>query len=86
MRSMDIDLTTHRSQPLNPQLIRDADVIYTMTGSHRDAVLDGLNPGRSPDSYTIQSYVVTKQVPLVHKYMETGVLRAFEFLEVVVAG
>jgi len=39
MHSMDIDLTTHRSQPLTPQLIRDADVIYTMTGSHYDAVL-----------------------------------------------
>ena len=54
--------------------------------THRDSVLDGLNPEQPTDSYTVQSYVVTKQVPLVHKYMETGVLRAFEFLEVVVAG
>lgn len=39
MSQQGIDLSSHRSQPLTPQLIRDADVIYTMTGSHRDAVL-----------------------------------------------
>lgn len=39
LKQQGLDLASHRSQPLTAQLIRDADVILTMTGSHRDAVL-----------------------------------------------
>jgi len=35
-----IDISHHRSQPLNLALIHQADVIYTMTENHRLAVLD----------------------------------------------
>lgn len=39
MRGMGIDLTNHESQPLTPQLVRHADIIWTMTRSHRQAIL-----------------------------------------------
>jgi tRNA threonylcarbamoyl adenosine modification protein (Sua5/YciO/YrdC/YwlC family) len=39
MRSMDVDLSQHESQPLTAQLIRNADIIWTMTRSHRQAIL-----------------------------------------------
>jgi tRNA threonylcarbamoyl adenosine modification protein (Sua5/YciO/YrdC/YwlC family) len=39
MRAMGVDLTQHESQPLTAQLVRHADVIWTMTRSHRQAIL-----------------------------------------------
>lgn len=35
-----IDISRHRSTPLTPELIHEADVIYTMTESHRQTVID----------------------------------------------
>ena len=34
-----LDLSTHESQPVTRQLVQHADVIYTMTRSHRDAIV-----------------------------------------------
>lgn len=34
-----MDLNTHRSRPLTPELVHEADVIYTMTEAQRRAVL-----------------------------------------------
>lgn len=39
MQTMGVDLTQHESQPLTAQLVRHADVIWTMTRSHRQAIL-----------------------------------------------
>ncbi len=39
MSEMGIDLASHASQPLGGQLIRHADVIWTMTQSHREAIV-----------------------------------------------
>jgi len=39
LRSMQIDISTHESQPLSEQLVRHADLILAMTRSHRQAVL-----------------------------------------------
>ena len=39
MRQAGVDISGHRSRMLNDDLIQDADVIYTMTASHRNAVL-----------------------------------------------
>jgi protein-tyrosine phosphatase len=39
LREMGIDLSAHESQPLTAQLVRNADVILTMTSSHRHAIL-----------------------------------------------
>ncbi len=40
MQAMNIDLSQHESQPLTAQLVRHADMIWTMTRSHRQAILN----------------------------------------------
>jgi tRNA threonylcarbamoyl adenosine modification protein (Sua5/YciO/YrdC/YwlC family) len=44
MQQQGLDLTRHRSRPLTKQLIREADMILTMTEAHRDGVL-AIEPG-----------------------------------------
>ncbi|MEZ6070452.1 MAG: hypothetical protein R3C10_09310 [Pirellulales bacterium] len=39
MQRRELDLGQHRSQPLTPQVVRQADMLLTMTRSHRDAIL-----------------------------------------------
>ena len=39
MSEMGVDLAGHESQPLGPQIVRHADIIWTMTRSHRQAIL-----------------------------------------------
>jgi protein-tyrosine phosphatase len=39
MRDLGIDLSSHESQPLTEALVRHADLILTMTRSHRQAIL-----------------------------------------------
>jgi tRNA threonylcarbamoyl adenosine modification protein (Sua5/YciO/YrdC/YwlC family) len=39
MEEMKIDLNIHETQPLTESLVRHADLIYTMTQSHREAIL-----------------------------------------------
>lgn len=39
MEQMDLDLTNHETQPLTESLVRHADLIFTMTHSHREAIL-----------------------------------------------
>ncbi len=39
MSEMELNLTGHETQPLSETLVRHADVIYTMTGSHREAIV-----------------------------------------------
>ena len=40
-----------------------------------------LNPQRPCNEYEVRSYLVTKHIPLAHRYKETRIVRAFEFLE-----
>ena len=39
MQEMGLDISRHESQPLSDRLVRFADVIYTMTRGHREAIL-----------------------------------------------
>lgn len=39
MEESSLDLSAHASQPLTEKLVRHADVIYTLTGGHRQAIL-----------------------------------------------
>lgn len=39
MGKMSLDLCSHESQPLSERLVRHADMIFTMTCSHRDAII-----------------------------------------------
>jgi len=52
MSSRDLDLAHHQSQPLNERLVRYADVIFTMTRGHRDAIITQW-PLPLPSSYQI---------------------------------
>ena len=40
MREQGVDLTRHEAQPLTEQLVRHADLIFTMTQNHMQAILD----------------------------------------------
>jgi protein-tyrosine phosphatase len=40
MREQGLDLTRHEAQPLTEQLVRHADLILTMTASHRQAIIE----------------------------------------------
>jgi len=39
LAKMNLDLSEHETQPLTEPLVRHADVIYTMTGAHREAIV-----------------------------------------------
>ena len=40
MNSFNIDINDHASQPVTDRLVRHADLIFTMTNSHRTALLN----------------------------------------------
>ena len=48
MSAMGLDIRDHETQPLTEPLVRHADVIYTMTRSHREASWPN-GPGRRAD-------------------------------------
>lgn len=50
-----LDLTTHRSRPLTPFLLRAADLILGMTADHREAIL-GFHPEMAPKCRLLGSY------------------------------
>jgi protein-tyrosine phosphatase len=52
VKTFGADLTTHISQPTSPELLRRADVIYTMTDAHRDEVLE-LVPGAARKTFLL---------------------------------
>ncbi len=39
LKDQGLDLSLHESQPLTPQLVKQADIIWTMTRAHRHAIL-----------------------------------------------
>jgi protein-tyrosine phosphatase len=41
MREWNLDLATHKAQPLTEKLVRDADLILPMTQNHLQAIIDG---------------------------------------------
>lgn len=55
MREVGIDISRHRSLPLQAQLIREADLILTMTKSQRDYILEHLPPDFVP-TYTLGEF------------------------------
>jgi protein-tyrosine-phosphatase len=54
-----IDLSGHFSRRLTPGMIREADLIVTMTRSHRDAVLD-LAPESAGKVFLLKSFGVAQ--------------------------
>jgi protein-tyrosine phosphatase len=56
MAKMGLNLSDHESQPLTLQLVRHADVIWTMTRSHRQAIVS-----QWPDAASRTSVLCPKQ-------------------------
>ena len=59
LRELDIDLTSHRSKPLTPELVGSADLIVTMTEAHRFYILD-LFPEVGNRVFLINSFGTSK--------------------------
>lgn len=55
MKEMGIDLTGHKSAQLGPEDIEQADLVLTMTRTHRDN-LKQLMPGAADKIYTLSEY------------------------------
>ncbi len=54
MRAMGLDLQFHETQPVSEPLVRHADVIYTMTQAHRQAILAQW-PGAAERTQTLRA-------------------------------
>ncbi len=54
MRKLDIDISDHLSRPLTPQLIQEADVIYCMTETHHQSVLQ-MVPGAAAFTHLLDA-------------------------------
>lgn len=54
MKQRGLDLSMHESQPLTERLVRFADIILTMTRSHRDAIISSF-----PDAAT-RTHIISK--------------------------
>jgi protein-tyrosine-phosphatase len=59
LRMLGIDLSAHRSRRLTPEMIRTADLIVTMTRSHRDAVLD-IDPESEGKVFLLKSFGIAQ--------------------------
>ncbi len=55
MEEMGIDIKAHRAQRLVPSMIREADIIFAMTRSHKDAILS-IVPSAAAKTYTLAEY------------------------------
>lgn len=56
MLKQGIDISSHRSQRLNPQMIRDADLILVMEKAHRDFILN-LVPEIENKLFLLKSFI-----------------------------
>lgn len=59
LRDKGLDISGHRSRRLTAALVRDADLVVTMTGGHRDAVL-ALAPESAGKVFLLKSFGVAQ--------------------------
>jgi len=59
MREKGIDIASHRSTHLSPELIEAADLLVTMTRGHRDAILS-ITPESAGKVFLLKSFGVAK--------------------------
>ncbi len=57
LKEKDIDIMDHRSTPLTPKLIKESDLILTMTSNHKMAVLH-MCPRAKDKVFTLKEYVL----------------------------
>ena len=58
MLEMGVDISAHRSRAFRPELAGEADVIFAMTGGHRNAILS-LCPGAKDKVFLMKSFSKT---------------------------
>lgn len=56
MAEKDISLREHKSKPLSKEMIKEADLILTMTTNHKQAVID-MDQSAEDKVYTLKEYV-----------------------------
>ncbi|MFA7368841.1 MAG: low molecular weight protein arginine phosphatase [Kiritimatiellales bacterium] len=59
LRDQGLDISAHRSRRLTPSLVRGADLIVTMTGGHRDAVL-AIDPQSEGKVFLLKSFGIAQ--------------------------
>lgn len=56
LEEMGIDISTHTAHNLNKDVVRDADLILTMTGSHKDILCAMYGEDAAKKTYTLCEY------------------------------
>ena len=57
MREKGIDISNHRANNINEDVINDADLILTMTNSHKQMLIGAFGDGVKDKVYTVCEYV-----------------------------
>lgn len=70
MRRQGIDLSAHRSRALTPELVRAADIVLTMTKSHKQAVL-AMVPEAKEKVFTISEFTGEESDDIADPYGAT---------------
>src|SRR5690554_5439383 len=60
MEERGIDISSHRSQPIGKELLESADLILTMTQSHREQILR-MDPQLKNKVYTLLEFIQDKE-------------------------
>lgn len=60
MNARGIDLASHQAQKLTPELIREADIILTMTQDHKSQVIS-MVPSACSRVYTLKDYILERK-------------------------
>lgn len=69
MKEHNIDLTTHRAKPLTKEKVDNADIILTMTASHKNGIL-GIAPEAKGKTFTLKEYAM-KYGKIDHKQISS---------------
>ena len=72
LKEKGIDVMEHSSKLLTPGLVKEADLVLTMTSNHKRAVLE-MCPGAGGKVYTLKEYVLSNRDK--EPYMSDGVFK-----------
>jgi len=61
MNSMGVDVSGHISQPVTPDLIRHADIIFCMEEFHKEWILSGA-PDAAPKTHLLKTFQVSQSM------------------------
>ena len=61
MRELGVDISQHTSQPVTEKLIKESDIILTMTESHKEKILS-MFPDAKNKIYTIKGYAFEDEI------------------------